>query len=108
MDTATTKKVEYETQLFIESFMVQIRRRMEEAGFSTVQVARRIGWTPDLLLSVLEGDERNLTLRDLADLAYAVNARCNVNLLRAAMAPQTALVAETGNAASGVPQRKRK
>ena len=111
MDPAAAKKVEYETQMFVENFIVQIKRRMEEAGFTLNQVARRLGWTPDLLLGVLEGHERELTLRDLADLAYAVNARCNINLLRAAM-PEPQPVATTGNTGAstfgGVPQRKRK
>ena len=72
---------EYERLLAEEAFILDstelISELMLEKGLTRAELAKLIGKTRGFVSQVLAGN-RNMTLRTLADLAYALDARVNV------------------------------
>jgi transcriptional regulator with XRE-family HTH domain len=73
--------IEYERLLAEEALILDstelISELMHERGLTRAELARLIGKSRAFVTQVLAGN-RNMTLRTLADLAYALSARVNV------------------------------
>lgn len=72
----TEQQREYAQERCITALTEQIAAAMQEQGISRQQVAERLGCTKGFVSQVLSGS-RNMTLRTLADLFWAVGLEVN-------------------------------
>jgi len=78
---AAKPDIEYERLLAAEALILDstelISELMHEKGLTRAELAKLIGKTRGFVSQVLAGN-RNMTLRTLADLAYALDARISI------------------------------
>jgi transcriptional regulator with XRE-family HTH domain len=87
---AIEARVDEELSLLVTQLMNEINWHMRERGLTRADLASRMGVSPGRISQVLSGGE-NLTLRTLASIATALDARFEMDLR-----PR-----ETGNGAVG-------
>jgi transcriptional regulator with XRE-family HTH domain len=96
---ATEARVDEELSELVTQLMNEINWHMHERGVTRADLASRMGVSPGRVSQVLSGGE-NLTLRTLASLATALDARFEINLrpretgAGAELAPSAAVTAE--------------
>ena len=76
---ATEARVDEELSLLVTQLMNEINWHMRERGLTRADLASRMGVSPGRISQVLSGGE-NLTLRTLASLATALDARFEMDL----------------------------
>ncbi len=76
---ATEARVDEELSLLITQLTNEINWHMHERGLTRADLASRMGVSPGRVSQVLSGGE-NLTLRTLASLATALDARFELDL----------------------------
>ena len=76
---AIEARVDKELSLLVTQLMNEINWHMRERGLSRADLASRMGVSPGRISQVLSGGE-NLTLRTLASLATALDARFEMEL----------------------------
>ena len=76
---ATEARVDDELSLLVTQLMNEINWHMRERGLTRADLASRMGVSPGRISQVLSGGE-NLTLRTLASLATALDARFEMDL----------------------------
>lgn len=76
---ATEARVDEELSLLVTQLMNEINWHMRERGLTRADLASRMGVSPGRVSQVLSGGE-NLTLRTLASLATALDARFELDL----------------------------
>ena len=73
------KDPKYWKEAAILDFTDELGRRMKEQGINKAELARRIGKSSPYITKVFQGNT-NLTLKSMAKLALAVDARVNIHL----------------------------
>ena len=76
---AIEARVDEELSLLVTQLMNEINWHMRECGLTRADLASRMGVSPGRISQVLSGGE-NLTLRTLASIATALNARFEMDL----------------------------
>jgi transcriptional regulator with XRE-family HTH domain len=76
---AIEARVDEELSLLVTQLMNEINWHMRERGLTRADLASRMGVSPGRISQVLSGGE-NLTLRTLASLATALDARFGLDL----------------------------
>jgi transcriptional regulator with XRE-family HTH domain len=76
---AIEARVDEELSLLVTQLMNEINWHMRERGLTRADLASRMGVSPGRISQVLSGGE-NLTLRTLASLATALDARFEMDL----------------------------
>jgi transcriptional regulator with XRE-family HTH domain len=76
---AIEARVDDELSLLVTQLMNEINWHMRESGLTRADLASRMGVSPGRISQVLSGGE-NLTLRTLASLATALDARFEMGL----------------------------
>jgi transcriptional regulator with XRE-family HTH domain len=76
---AIEARVDEELSLLVTQLMNEINWHMRERGLTRADLASRMGVSPGRISQVLSGGE-NLTLRTLASLATALDARFDMDL----------------------------
>src|SRR5215831_2310605 len=76
---ATEARVDEELSLLVTQLMNEINWHMRERGLTRADLASRMGVSPGRISQVLSGGE-NLTLRTLASIATALDARFEMDL----------------------------
>lgn len=76
---ASEARVDEELSLLVTQLMNEINWHMRERGLTRADLASRMGVSPGRVSQVLSGGE-NLTLRTLASLATALDARFELDL----------------------------
>jgi transcriptional regulator with XRE-family HTH domain len=76
---AIEARVDEELSLLVTQLMNEINWHMRERGLTRADLASRMGVSPGRISQVLSGGE-NLTLRTLAGLATALDARFDMDL----------------------------
>jgi transcriptional regulator with XRE-family HTH domain len=76
---AVEARVDEELSLLVTQLMNEINWHMRERGLTRADLASRMGVSPGRISQVLSGGE-NLTLRTLASLATALDARFEMDL----------------------------
>jgi transcriptional regulator with XRE-family HTH domain len=76
---ATEARVDEELSLLVTQLMNEINWHMRERSLTRADLASRMGVSPGRISQVLSGGE-NLTLRTLASLATALDARFEMDL----------------------------
>jgi transcriptional regulator with XRE-family HTH domain len=76
---AIEARVDEELSLLVTQLMNEINWHMRERGLTRADLASRMGVSPGRISQVLSGGE-NLTLRTLASLATALDARFELDL----------------------------
>jgi transcriptional regulator with XRE-family HTH domain len=76
---ATEARVDEELSLLVTQLMNEINWHMRDRGITRADLASRMGVSPGRISQVLSGGE-NLTLRTLASLATALDARFEMDL----------------------------
>jgi transcriptional regulator with XRE-family HTH domain len=76
---ATEARVDEELSMLVTQLMNEINWHMRERGLTRADLAGRMGVSPGRVSQVLSGGE-NLTLRTLASLATALDARFELDL----------------------------
>jgi len=78
-EKATEARVDDELSLLVTQLMNEINWHMRDRGLTRADLASRMGVSPGRISQVLSGGE-NLTLRTLASLATALDARFEMDL----------------------------
>ncbi len=84
---ATEARVDEELSMLVTQLMNEINWHMRERGLTRADLAGRMGVSPGRVSQVLSGGE-NLTLRTLASLATALDARFELDLRPQAAGPR--------------------
>jgi transcriptional regulator with XRE-family HTH domain len=100
---ATETQIDHEMLVLVTQLINEINWHMRERGLTRAELAERMGVSPGRVSQILGGGE-NLTLRTLAALSTALDARLDVKLIAAkggdtdtSRGPERAETAPAGN-----------
>jgi transcriptional regulator with XRE-family HTH domain len=85
LDRWTTESPENARLVAQERLITQVTeaiwKEMEDAGVSKTELSSRMGTSKGYISQILSGS-RNMTLRTLADICFALNRRADISLIR--------------------------